>query len=262
MRRPSSMRRVRLECDMSSFKGKTAIVSGAALGMGNLISRRLARAGARVLLTDVDRARILSAAREIRGQGGTARAMRVDVRNYDEVARAVDQARTAFGGVDLLLNFCGGAPSRVFGRSEPFAQRDPALLEWGIDVNLRGPLYFCRAAFPAMIAGKGGVIVNIGSIDGVTGSGAVEYSAAKSGMEGLTKSLAIVGAPHGIRAVCVVPGPVLTRPGMAGMKTLLGRAAEPRELVDFILYLCSAKGAFVTGSCHLVDGGRACLAGA
>ena len=246
---------------MASFKGKTAIVSGAALGMGNLVSRRLARAGAGVLLTDIDLARVAATAREIREAGGSARAMRVDVRQYDAVERAARKAQRVFGRVDLLLNFCGGAPTRVFGRPEPFEQRDPALLEWGIDVNLRGPLFFSRAVFPFMIAGKGGVIVNIGSIDGVTGSGAVEYSAAKSGMEGLTKSLAIVGAPHGIRAVCVVPGPVLTRPAMAGMKTLLGRAAEPRELVDFILYLCSEKGAFVTGSCHLVDGGRACLAG-
>ncbi|NLF22424.1 MAG: SDR family oxidoreductase [Lentisphaerae bacterium] len=246
---------------MSTFKGKTAIVSGAALGMGNLIARRLARAGANVLLTDVDRARIQATAREIRAAGGAARALRVDVRQYAEVERAAALAHKTFGRVDLLLNFCGGSPSRVFGRSEPFAQRDPALLEWGIDVNLRGPLYFCRAVFPRMIESGGGVIVNIGSIDGVTGSGAVEYSAAKSGMDGLTKSLAIVGAPHGIRAVCVVPGPVLTRPALAKMKTLLGRAAEPRELVDFILYLCSGKGAFVNGSCHLVDGGRACLAG-
>ena len=246
---------------MFTFKEKTAIVSGAALGMGNLISRCLAKAGARVLLTDIDHTRINETAREIQAAGGIAKAMRVDVRQYDEVAHAVQEAQDTFGSVDLMLNFVGGSPSRVFGRSEPFAARDPALLEWGIDVNLRGPLYFCRAAFPAMIASKGGVIVNIGSIDGVTGSGAVEYSAAKSGMEGLTKSLAIVGAPHGIRAVCVIPGPVLTRSALAKMKTLLGRAAEPQELVDFILYLCSDKGAFVTGSCHLIDGGRACLAG-
>lgn len=246
---------------MSTFKGKTAIVSGAALGMGNLISRCLAKAGAKVLLTDVDLARITETADEIQAEGGVAQAMHVDVRDYDAVAAAVQKAQEAFGSVDLLLNFCGGSPSRVFGRSESFAERDPALLEWGIDVNLRGPLYFCRAAFPAMIASKGGVIVNIGSVDGVTGCGAVEYSAAKSGMDGLTKSLAIVGAPHGIRAVCVIPGPVLTRAALANMKTLLGRAAEPQELVDFILYLCSDKAAFVTGSSHLIDGGRACLAG-
>lgn len=246
---------------MDAFKGKSAIVSGAALGMGNLISRRLAQAGARVLLTDIDEEKITETAREIQAAGGVAMAMPVDVRRYEAVERAAERARKEFGAIDFLLNFSGGSPSRVFGRKESFAQRDPALLEWGIDVNLRGPLFFGRAVFPHMIDNKGGVIVNIGSVDGVTGCGAVEYSAAKSGMEGLTKSLAIVGAPHGIRAVCVIPGPVLTRPALARMKTLLGRAAEPHELVDFVLYLCSDKGAFITGSSHLMDGGRACLAG-
>jgi NAD(P)-dependent dehydrogenase (short-subunit alcohol dehydrogenase family) len=245
---------------MSEFKGKTAIVSGAALGMGNLISRRLAEAGANVLLTDVDLAKVEETAEAIRAKGGRAEALRVDVRQYAEVEHAARTAREKFGSVGLLFNFAGGSPSRVFGRSEPFAQRDPALLEWGIDVNLRGSLYFSRAVFPFMIENTGGVIVNIGSIDGVTGSGAVEYSAAKSGLEGMTKSLAIVGAPHGIRAVCVIPGPVMTRPAMAGMKTLLGRAGQPEELVDFVLYLCSDKAAFITGSSHLIDGGRACRA--
>lgn len=243
---------------MSEFKGKTAIVSGAALGMGNLISRTLAEGGANVLLTDIELAKVEEAAGAIRAKGGRAEAVRVDVRHYTEVEHAALAAKETFGRIDFLLNFAGGCPARVFNRPEPFAQRDPALLEWGIDVNLRGAVFFSRAVFPLMMENKGGVIVNIGSIDGVTGSGAVEYSAAKSGMAGLTKSLALVGAPHGIRAVCVIPGPVLTRPALAGMKTLLGRAAQPEELVDFILYLCSNRAAFITGSSHLIDGGRAC----
>ena len=83
------------------------------------------------------------------------------------------------------------------------------------------------------------------------------YPTAKSGiMGGLTKSLAIYGAQHNIRAVCVTPGPVLTRPDMANMKTLLGRAADPQEIVDFIMYLASDKAAFITGSNHVIDGGR------
>ena len=81
----------------------------------------------------------------------------------------------------------------------------------------------------------------------------------ESAMKGMTKSLAILGAPYNVRACCVIPGPVLTRPGMANMKTLLGRAAEPIELVDFILYLCSDKAAFITGSSHVIDGGRLLL---
>jgi 3-oxoacyl-[acyl-carrier protein] reductase len=110
-----------------------------------------------------------------------------------------------------------------------------------------------------MIEQKSGVIINLGSIDGVTGGGwCLDYSAAKAGMIGLTKSLALYGAPYGVRACCVSPGPVLTRAQMAKMKTPLGRAAEPIEVVNLILYLCSDKAAFITGSNYLIDGGRAC----
>jgi len=77
-------------------------------------------------------------------------------------------------------------------------------------------------------------------------------------MIGLTKSLALYGAPYNVRACCVSPGPVLTRPGMANMATPLKRAAEPIEVVNLILYLCSDKAAFITGSNYLIDGGRAC----
>ena len=104
-----------------------------------------------------------------------------------------------------------------------------------------------------------GVIINVGSVDGQTGSAAVEYSAAKSGvMNGLTKSLALYGAPWGVRVCCVSPGPVLTRPAMAKMKTPLGRAAQTQEIVDLILFLCSDQAGFITGSNYMIDGGRSC----
>ena len=104
-----------------------------------------------------------------------------------------------------------------------------------------------------------GVIRQPRSVTGMEGSaGAVNYSAAKSGLIGLTKSLALCGAPLGVGACCVSPGPVLTRPDMAKMKTRLIRAAEPQEVVDLILYRCSDKAAFITGSNHMIDGGRLC----
>ena len=128
-----------------------------------------------------------------------------------------------------------------------------------IDVNLKGPLHMAHAVIGHMIEQKCGVIINVGSIDGQTGGAAIDYSAAKSGvMNGLTKSLALYGAPHGVRCCCVSPGPVLTRPAMAKMRTPLGRAAETHEVVDLILYLCSDQAAFITGSNYLIDGGRSC----
>ena len=108
---------------------------------------------------------------------------------------------------------------------------------------------------------KKGVIINIGSVDGETG-GAVDYAAEKSGLTyGLTKALARIGAPYGVRCCAVAPGPVLTRAAMANMKTALGRAAEPIEVVKLVLYLCSDDAAFITGDCYLIDGGCSLLRG-
>jgi NAD(P)-dependent dehydrogenase (short-subunit alcohol dehydrogenase family) len=105
---------------------------------------------------------------------------------------------------------------------------------------------------------KSGLIINIGSISGAEGSGSgPDYPTAKAGlMYGLTKSIAQFGAKHGIRCVCVSPGPVLTRANMSNMKTLLGRAAEPQEIIDLILFIASDKGQFINGENIMIDGGR------
>jgi NAD(P)-dependent dehydrogenase (short-subunit alcohol dehydrogenase family) len=81
------------------------------------------------------------------------------------------------------------------------------------------------------------------------------YGTSKRGLTQFVRGLALAGAPHNVRALCVAPGPVLTRPGMAAMQTPLGRAADPIEVVDFILSLCSDKSSFITGSTHFIDGG-------
>ena len=105
---------------------------------------------------------------------------------------------------------------------------------------------------------KSGLIVNIGSITGAEGDGyGMDYPTAKAGlMYGLTKSLAQCGAKHNVRSVCVSPGPVLTREAMASMPTLLGRAAEPQEIIDLVLFLASEKGQFINGENIMIDGGR------
>lgn len=238
------------------FAEQVAIVTGAASGIGRLTARRFAAEGASVVLVDVAAEALATAAEDIRADGGTALPLTVDVRDYQQVAAAVDRAIGEFGRIDIMVNCAGGSAGRVHGRSEPWHDLPVDVIDWGIDVNFRGPLYFCRAVLGPMIARQRGVIINLGSVTGVTGGADIEYGAAKSGMIGLTKSLAIYGAPHGIRACCVSPGPVLTRPAMAKMKTRLGRAAEPDEIASLILYLCSTDAAFITGSNHIIDGGR------
>jgi NAD(P)-dependent dehydrogenase (short-subunit alcohol dehydrogenase family) len=238
------------------LENRVAIVSGAASGMGLLTAQRFAESGARVVLTDVNAEAVTKAAAQICGRGSEATAVRVDVRCYDEVQAAVELALRRYGSVDILLNCAGGNSARVFGRSEPFHELDIEIIDWGLDVNLKGAVYFCHAVLGPMMRQKRGVVINMGSVDGVTGCMSPDYAAAKSGMVGLTKSVAICGAPYGIRACCVSPGPVLTRPAMAKMKTRLGRAAEPEEITNLILYLCSDEAAFITGSNHVIDGGR------
>ena len=245
---------------VTGFAGKTAIVTGAASGMGLLTAQCLAKEGANVLMLDINAEQVENCAREIRENGGSARAMGVDVREYAQIKGAVDFAIATFGQVDYTVSCAGGSSARVLQeKGSSFKEWSVSTLDWGIDVNLRAPMYLAHAVIGHMMERKTGVIIHIGSIDGQTGSSSVDYSAAKSGvMFGLTKSLARYGAPYGVRVNCVSPGPVLTRPAMANMPTLLGRAAQPQEIVDLILYLCSDQAAFITGANYMIDGGRAC----
>ena len=240
------------------FTGRTAFITGGASGMGLLSGQKLAEAGANVVLCDVNQAALEKAAEGIRSAGGKVLPLVVDIRRYPEVEQAEKTAVETFGSVDILLNCAGGMSGRCCNNYSSFEKLPIEVIDWGLDVNLRGAIYSCRAILGGMMERRRGVIINFGSVTGEQGGGgpSLDYSAEKSAMKGMTKSLAILGAPYNVRACCVIPGPVLTRPGMANMKTLLGRAAEPVELVDFILYLCSDKAAFITGSSHVIDGGR------
>ncbi|MBQ9548693.1 MAG: SDR family oxidoreductase [Bacteroidales bacterium] len=238
------------------FKGRLAVITGAASGMGLYATKEFVRLGAKVIMCDVNAEALAGAAALI---GPEAIPVAGDVRKYsyaEEVARVAREN----GGADYLIPFAGGFEARVCKSNVPFYEQPIEVIDWGIDVNLKGAVYFSRALMPQMVAKKYGVIVLVGSVTGFEGDGiGAMYGTAKSGLFNFVKGLAIAGAPHGVRAVCVTPGPVLTRPGMAGMPTLLGRAAELPELVDVILFMCSDNASFITGSNHVVDGGRLCM---
>ena len=235
------------------FSGKTALITGAASGMGFLTSKCLMEMGANVVMLDVDEEALKNKADEI-----SADCLVCDVRKYDDIERAAVYAKEKYGSVDITVSYAGGCPSRVRKAGKPFNDLPIDVIDWGVEVNFRAPLYMARAVFNIMREQKRGVIINIASIDALTGSGAADYSAEKSGLYGLTRSIALMGAADGIRCCCVTPGPVLTRPAMANMRTPMGRAAEVQELVDAVLFLCSDKASYITGENLTVDGGRQC----
>lgn len=243
------------------FKGKTAIVSGAASGMGLLFSQNFATLGGNVVMCDVNEKVLNEKVNEINSkEQGKAICIVCDVRDYKQVCDARDKAVETFNSIDILTNFAGGTAVRMLNvdSSLEFPDIPIDVYDWGIDVNLKGQFYFAHACMKQMREQKSGLIVNIGSITGKEGDGrGMDYPTAKSGvMYGLTKSLAQYGANYNVRCVCVSPGPVLTRPGMAFMKTLLGRAAEPQEIIDLILFIASEKGQFINGENIMIDGGR------
>jgi len=240
------------------FPRKTALITGAASGIALTAAQMLAEQGATVVMMDINEEEVTVEARSICQKGGKAEACVLDVRDYASVKAAIVATRDKYVTLDILINCAGGCAGRVFGEDCSFDHLSVEALEWGIDVNFKAPLYLAHAVLPFMISQKSGVIINIGSVDGVTGGMAAEYSAAKSGMVGFTKALALIGAPHGVRACCVSPGPIMTRPAMANMYTPLGRAGQPEEVAHLILYLCSDKAAFITGDNYMIDGGRSC----
>jgi len=245
------------------FLNKTAISTGAASGMGLLFAENWVRLGGNVVMCDVNLPVLEEKAAQINAAGsGRAIAVSCDVRDYAQVCVARDKAVEAFNSIDVMANFAGGTAVRmqkVDRQKYPeFPDIPIEVYDWGIDVNLKGPFYFAHAVMKQMREQKSGLIINIGSITGMEGSNfGMDYAASKSAlMFGLTKSLAQYGAPYGIRAVCISPGPVLTRAAMASMKTLLGRAAEPQEIIDLCLFVASEKGQFINGENIMIDGGR------
>ena len=246
-----------------NFRNTVAISTGAASGMGLLFAENFAALGGNVVLCDVNEQVLTEKVAAINTKGG-GRAIGVvcDVRDYSQVCAVRDRAVDEFGKIDVMANFAGGTAVRMCKvdreKHPEFPDVPIDVYDWGIDVNLKGPFYFAHAVLSQMREQQSGLIINIGSITGAEGDGyGMDSPTSKAGlMYGLTKSIAQFGSKYGIRCVCVSPGPVLTRAAMANMKTPLGRAAEPQEIIDLILFIASEKGQFINGENIMIDGGR------
>ena len=248
------------------FTGKVAISTGAASGMGLLFAENFCALGGNTVMCDVNYDRLMEKVDAINARGaGRAVGVVCDVRDYKQVTDARDRAVGEFGRIDVMASFAGGTATRMCGvdraKHPEFPDVPIEVFDWGIDVNLKGPFYFAHAVLSQMREQKSGIIINIGSVTGAEGAEyGMDYPTSKAGlMYGLTKSIAQYGVPYGIRCVCISPGPVLTRASMVGMKTPLGRAAEPQEIIDLILYVISDKGSFINGENIMIDGGRSAM---
>ncbi|HWI84476.1 SDR family NAD(P)-dependent oxidoreductase [Ramlibacter sp.] len=238
---------------------RTALVTGAASGIGRATAQAFAQAGARVLLADIDEARGAQAAGELRAAGHGAEFLPVDLTSAASVDALATRVMERFGVPDVIVNGAG------WGQTHPFWEGTPELWDRVIALNFVGPMRLTKALLPAMIERRGGRIVNVASDAGRVGSlGETVYSGAKGGLIAFTKALAREVARYQINVNCVCPGPTDT-PLMAAVpdkvKDALTKAipfrrlGRPEEVADAILFFASDRAGYVTGQVLSVSGG-------
>lgn len=237
------------------FQGKTAIVTGAASGIGKATALRFAREGAHVVIVDIDGDNLGEVAAAIRDLGGTALPLVVDIAKNDEVKAMAAQVLATFGQIDILVNNAGVG----WHKQIPFKDIADGDWEWILDVNLKGALHCTHAVLENMTARQCGKIINVTSIAASVGiPNLAIYAASKGALVSFTKSLAMELGPSQINVNCVSPG-LVARDSEALQPcngTFLGRKGSPDAFAAVIAFLASGEASFITGADYLVDGGR------
>ena len=243
-----------------SLKGRVAVVTGGSRGIGRAIALRLAESGADVALIYAgNQAAADETAQQVRELGVRAMAVRCDVSDAQQAAAAIKQVRAELGPIDILVNNAGITRDGISLRMKPDDFRRV------IDVNLTGAFLMAQAAMSDFVRRRSGRIINISSASGLMGNaGQANYSAAKAGMIGLTKTLARELAGRGVTVNAVAPGFVKTEMTAAmneaalseGLKSVpMGRMAEPEEIAEAVAFLASDRAAYITGTVLSVNGG-------
>ena len=238
-----------------------ALVTGGGSGIGRAIAERFAREGAQIVAADLKPERAEETAARIKAAGGDAIGIYVDVANAAAVAEMARRAVDAFGRVDVLVNNAG------LSVGDDILDFDEAAWDLNLDVVLKG-VYLCsRALLPGMLERRRGVILNIGSVNGLMGLGEAAYSAAKAGMVNLTQNMAISYGDRGVRVNCIAPGTIRTPIWAERVEKdpqvfdklarwyPLGRVGEPEDVASAALFLASDEASWITGVVLPVDGG-------
>ena len=248
------------------FEGKVALITGASQGIGAATARLFAQAGAAVVLASRSGEELAHNVEEIKANGGEAIAVVTDVADADSVGSLVRRTVEAYGRLNVAVNNAG-----IGGGNMPLVEVSEELFDRVIATNLKGVFLGMKYEIPAMLASGGGAIVNLSSTVGLVGfggpaGGISPYIASKHGVVGLTKAAALEYARQHIRVNAVAPGTTLTpvnerwytdeqtRQRMTGVIPM-GRVADPSEIAEAILWLCSEAASYVTGVTLPVDGG-------
>lgn len=256
---------------MPEHAGQTAVVTGASAGLGLAIAEAFAGAGARVVLVDfeADADAGRAAASRLVANGAEAYFVAGDVADPDSAARLPGSAAAVAGAPAVLVN---AAACAAFG---PALELEPATWRGALDRMLSGALYCGQAFARQMAAGGGGAIVNLVSMDAYHGQpGRAVHAAARTGLVGLTRSLAVEWAPLGIRVNAVAPGVILTETARQALergeesleryerRVPMGRLGTPREVAAAVLFVAGPRAGFLTGQTLRVDGGWAAVGSA
>lgn len=245
--------------------GKIVLITGSGGGLGRAAALAFAREGAQIVGLDLQPADLHETEALVRSNGGEMTGIApVDLTDAAQVERAVEQAAAAYGGLDVVYN---NAAAVRFGPMPAYSAED---WRWTIAGELEIPFLVSRFAWSHMVQRGGGAIINVASIAGMIGGQVppmVGHCAANAGIIGMTRQLALEGAAHGIRAVAISPGPILTplsdrdlgddqaaRDAITA-KTLLKRFGRPEEVVELAVFLASDRAAYITGANIPVDGG-------
>lgn len=243
--------------EMKLFKGRTAMVTGAGKNMGKEIALSFAKNGANVVVCDYNEEAARETVAEICALGVDAMEAVCDVRDRQKIFAYVAEAVERFGKIDYLVNNAGGSAG-LLGKLSRFVDAEESTLDFVIDTNLKGAMHCAQAVLPSMIKQRYGKIINISSIAAVCGLyDRVDYAAAKAGMIGMIKALAMEVGEFNVCVNCVSPGAIDRNGVKQENMTYLGengRSGTPRDIAETVLFLSHQD--YITGENIVVDGGR------